>query len=38
MNQQIRELQPNDFPFLLREINDPPKQLFALGELPGPDT
>jgi DNA processing protein len=34
MNQQIKELMPADFPPLLREIADPPKRLFAKGELP----
>lgn len=35
---EIRELKQEHFPLLLREIPDPPKRLFAAGELPGPDT
>lgn len=35
---EIRELQPNQFPYLLKQITDPPKRLFAIGELPASDT
>jgi DNA processing protein len=34
----IRKLAAEDFPPLLREIPDPPKQLCLRGELPAPDT
>ncbi len=30
----IEELSPNEFPALLKEINDPPKKLFVQGALP----
>jgi DNA processing protein len=34
MNEQIRDLDPEEFPELLKEINDPPKALRIEGELP----
>ena len=37
MNNEIRQLTPNQFPDLLKEINDPPKKLYVKGELPPTD-
>ncbi len=34
MQDDIKLLSPNDFPPLLREINDPPKQLYVRGTMP----
>src|SRR3984885_1716838 len=34
MSDSIRELSPEEFPELLKEINDPPKKLRLRGELP----
>lgn len=34
MNQELKQLSPADFPPLLRQIADPPKQLYVRGELP----
>ncbi len=34
---EIRELAPEEFPPLLREINDPPAKLYLEGEMPAPD-
>ncbi len=36
MSREIRTLLPTDFPPLLHEIPDPPKQLYAVGTLPPP--
>lgn len=33
----MRKLRPKEFPALLREINDPPKELYLEGELPPPE-
>jgi len=38
MNSEIHKLVPKDFPPLLREINDPPKELYLRGVLPPEDT
>jgi DNA processing protein len=37
MGQELRQLSSSDFPPLLREISDPPKQLYVRGELPSFD-
>ncbi|PIT96658.1 DNA-protecting protein DprA [Candidatus Campbellbacteria bacterium CG10_big_fil_rev_8_21_14_0_10_35_52] len=37
MNNEIKKLAPKQFPKLLREISDPPKQLFLKGVLPSDD-
>jgi len=34
MNNEIRQLATEEFPELLKEINDPPKKLYIKGELP----
>ncbi|NQV88669.1 MAG: DNA-protecting protein DprA [Parcubacteria group bacterium] len=34
----IKELLVNEFPVLLKEINDPPEKLYIQGTLPGPET
>ena len=34
MNSKIKRLAPEQFPELLKEITDPPKQLYIKGELP----
>ena len=34
----LRQLAPDEYPLLLREIPDLPKQLYIQGEMPGPDT
>jgi len=38
MNSEIHKLKKVDFPALLKEINDPPKELFLRGKLPPEDT
>ena len=37
MNDVIKKLKPNEFPKLLSEINDPPDELFLIGDLPSDD-
>lgn len=37
MNNPIKKLGPNKFPKLLSEINDPPDELFLVGDLPSDD-
>lgn len=37
MSNEIEQLEPDQFPNLLKEINDPPKKLFIKGELPSDD-
>jgi DNA processing protein len=37
MNDEIRQLTQEEFPELLKEINDPPKKLYVKGELPPTD-
>src|SRR3989338_6212501 len=37
MSNVIKKLGPNKFPKLLSEINDPPDELFLIGEIPSPD-
>jgi len=37
MDFSIQQLEPSEFPSLLKEINDPPKQLYVRGALPSPD-
>ena len=34
---KIKKLEPNEFPKLLSEINDPPDELFLIGEMPPQD-
>ncbi|MSU74099.1 DNA-protecting protein DprA [Candidatus Kaiserbacteria bacterium] len=34
MSQELKRLSPQEFPPLLREISDPPKQLYLRGEMP----
>ena len=37
MSNVIKKLGPNKFPKLLSEINDPPDELFLIGEIPSDD-
>ncbi len=37
ISDNVRKLSPNDFPPQLREIPQPPKELYLVGELPDPD-
>lgn len=37
MSSDIRALEPEEFPSLLKEMTDPPKQLYLRGTLPPPD-
>lgn len=37
MDDDLQLLRPNDFPPLLNEISDPPKQLYLRGNLPSPE-
>ena len=37
MTDALQQLSPNEFPPLLREIPDPPKQLWLQGKLPSPE-
>ena len=34
MADELKSLSPQEFPPLLREISDPPKQLYLRGEMP----
>ena len=34
MNVEVKKLSPNEFPSLLKEITDPPKELYIQGKLP----
>ncbi|MFA6552404.1 MAG: DNA-processing protein DprA [Candidatus Paceibacterota bacterium] len=38
MTIEIKKLKPKDFPERLKEINDPPKELYLRGTLPSPDS
>jgi len=37
MSYEVRELEHEDFPHLLHQMEDPPEKLFVSGKLPGPE-